>query len=73
MDCSPPGSSAHGIFQARVIEWGAIAFSKYNCLEFLKNSFLDAIDHVCLSFLTIFDLFFFFNGTWFSVFLGAHA
>ena len=27
MDCSPPGSSAHGIFQARVLEWGAIAFS----------------------------------------------
>ena len=28
MDCSPPGSSVHGIFQARVLEWGAIAFSK---------------------------------------------
>ena len=27
MDCSPPGSSAHGIFQARTLEWGAIAFS----------------------------------------------
>ena len=27
MDCSPPGSSLHGIFQARVLEWGAIAFS----------------------------------------------
>ena len=27
MDCSPPGSSVHGIFQARVLEWGAIAFS----------------------------------------------
>ena len=27
MDCSPSGSSAHGIFQARVLEWGAIAFS----------------------------------------------
>ena len=26
-DCSPPGSSTHGIFQARVLEWGAIAFS----------------------------------------------
>ena len=30
MDCSPPGSSIHGIFQARVLEWGAIAFSKYS-------------------------------------------
>ena len=27
MDCSPPGPSFHGIFQARVLEWGAIAFS----------------------------------------------
>ena len=27
MDCSPPGSSVHGILQARVLEWGAIAFS----------------------------------------------
>ena len=27
MDCSPPGSSILGIFQARVLEWGAIAFS----------------------------------------------
>ena len=27
MDCSIPGSSKHGIFQARVLEWGAIAFS----------------------------------------------
>ena len=28
MDYSLPGSSTHGIFQARVLEWGAIAFSK---------------------------------------------
>ena len=27
MDCSPPVSSVHGIFQARVLEWGAIAVS----------------------------------------------
>ena len=27
VDCSLPGSSIHGIFQARVLEWGAIAFS----------------------------------------------
>ena len=27
MDCSLPGSSIHGIFPARVLEWGAIAFS----------------------------------------------
>ena len=28
IDCSPPGSSVRGIFQARVLEWGAIAFSR---------------------------------------------
>ena len=35
MDCSLPGSSVHGIFQARVLEWVAIAFSlTYNrCLQ----------------------------------------
>ena len=27
MDCNLPGSSVHGIFQARVLQWGAIAFS----------------------------------------------
>ena len=31
MDCSLPGSSIHGIFQARVLEWGAIAFSYCQC------------------------------------------
>ena len=30
MDCSLPGSSVHGIFQARVLEWGAVAFSIIN-------------------------------------------
>ena len=30
MDCSPPGPSIYGIFQARVLEWGAIAFSAPN-------------------------------------------
>ena len=27
VDCSPPGSSVHGILQARILEWGAISFS----------------------------------------------
>ena len=30
MDCSLPGSSVRGIFQARVLEWGAIDFSKFS-------------------------------------------
>ena len=37
MDCSLPGSSVHGIFQARVLEWGAIAFSKPNTYVLLNN------------------------------------
>ena len=28
MDCSPPGSSVHGILQARILEWVAISFSR---------------------------------------------
>ena len=38
MDCGPPGSSVHGIFRARVLEWGAIAFS--NMLSRLVITFL---------------------------------
>ena len=41
MDCSLPGFSAHGIFQARVLEWGAIAFFDYafsDCLFFSLNT-----------------------------------
>ena len=37
MDYSPPGSSVHGIFQARVLEWGAIAFSITNLDSILKS------------------------------------
>ena len=40
MDCSPSGSSVHGIFQARVLEWGAIAFSipRPTIIKLLKTS-----------------------------------
>jgi len=41
MDCSIPGSSVHGIFQARVLEWGAIAFSdglKADCLPVIEHN-----------------------------------
>ena len=38
MDCSLPGSSIHGIFQARVLEWGAIAFSKSQRKAMPKNA-----------------------------------
>ena len=38
MDFGPPGSSVHGIFQARVLEWGAIAFSEEKYELSPKNS-----------------------------------
>jgi len=47
MDCSLPGSSIHGIFQARVLEWGAITFSAigfYVCLN------VSAILQLCVTF-----------------------
>ena len=48
MDCSPPGSSIHGIFQARVLEWGAIAFSVdvvtlLQILIYVKGSIIEFI------------------------------
>ena len=39
MDCGPPGSSFLGIFQARVLEWGAIAFSGITYLLLLLSCF----------------------------------
>ena len=40
MDCSLPGSSIHGIFQARVLEWGAIAFSTYMQGNLVNTAFI---------------------------------
>ena len=45
MDCTLPGSSIHGIFQARVLEWGAIAFSTVvknttSCVGMMKPEFM---------------------------------
>ena len=40
MDCNLPGSSVHGIFQARVLEWVAIAFSSVQ---------FSSLDHLCLT------------------------
>ena len=41
MDCSPPGSSVHGIFQARVLEWVAIAFSDIPYLTIFSTIFVN--------------------------------
>ena len=45
MDCSLPGSSVDGIFQARVLEWGAIAFSEYMHYVLLNNANIKNIMH----------------------------
>ena len=65
LDCSLPGSPVHGIFQARVLEWGAIAFSVsfFSSLQFycpsrlqltstcLRKSSLTALAHMLFSLL----------------------
>ena len=43
VDCSLPGSSIHGIFQARVLEWGAIAFSKPSFILFQIGACLNLL------------------------------
>ena len=47
MDCSLPGSSIHGIFQAGVLEWGAIAFSAL--IAILQNYFDGDILFLCIN------------------------
>ena len=58
IDCSLPGSSVHGIFQARVLEWGAIAFSYahihntwycFTCLSVICSLFNRMLLRSCLA------------------------
>ena len=56
MDCSLPGCSVHGIFQARVLEWGAIAFSETTtrsiqlvAIHFRNYSLLNLSSHLSLA------------------------
>ena len=44
MDCSPPGSSIHRIFQARVLEWGAIAFSTIR--DYYQQLYANKMDYL---------------------------
>ena len=44
MDCGPPGSSVHEIFQARVPDWGAIAFSLWGHEQGVNNTFYSSLD-----------------------------
>ena len=46
MDCSLPGSSIHGIFQARVLEWAAIAFSKRSESRDLNRYFTTTVNGI---------------------------
>ena len=65
MDCSLPGSSIHGIFQARVLDWGAIAFSRYipGYIHILVKYILL---YACMYFCAIDPYFYFLNITLFS-------
>ena len=49
MDCSPPGSSIHGIFPARVLEWGTIALSDVNMirLKYLSHQLITSLGLDC--------------------------
>ena len=47
MDCSPPGSSIHGIFQAKVLEWGAIAFSTTGTIHGLIRNYNLIFENLC--------------------------
>ena len=51
MDCSLPGSSVHGIFQARVLEWGAIAFSNSIVYDNLNGKEIYEREDICFKFL----------------------
>ena len=55
MNCSPPGSSVQGIFQARILEWVAIAYSKYwtvflfkVCWKYYSRQGLSTCQQSCL-------------------------
>ena len=70
MDCSLPGSSVHGIFQARVLDWGAIAFSniyahiyikKYICSMCVHTHISTGIPHFVVLFLCFANIAFFTN------------
>ena len=49
-DCSLPGSSIHGIFQARVLEWGAIAFSIFSLLDVCKLSTFSELGKIFINY-----------------------
>ena len=61
--CSPPGSSVHGIFQARILEWASISFSKMLYIILFKDIivfiYLMVLLNIIIIYLTI-------SGAWFA-------
>ena len=55
MDCSLPGSSVHGIFQARVLEWGAIAFSPQTAKPHQTALQIECVSRACAPLKSITD------------------
>ena len=53
MDCSLPGSFVHGIFQARVLEWGAIVVSMFNMREDYVFFMIESLNSQSLSLLGV--------------------
>ena len=47
-DCSPPGSSIHGILQARALEWGAIAFSEISLYICFFHQLVSYVAFCCI-------------------------
>ena len=56
MDCSPPDSSVHGIFQARVLEWGAIAFSEIGAWIYIWAFYFVPLIYISVFVLCILNL-----------------
>ena len=60
MDCSLPGSSVHGIFQTRGLEWGAIAFSELYVQDIIicafLTFFLNSLYQFCTNYINLFEI-----------------
>ena len=75
MDCSLPGSSVHAIFQARVLEWGAIAISSRSQMLSSQDPYTQVPQRpfVCEFYLSIFTVLEIRTKEFKSVFVGSHV
>ena len=67
MDCSLPGSSVHGIFQARVLEWGDIAFSYSKPKLGIQGFF--PLEFIYMKIVTMYRHYIVFNYLYLSIFV----